>query len=65
MILEVFCPIAIRDSIDKQRECPHTEVKVRIWGRKKKYKAIICKECHTLLSMEKLTKEFKESIGYG
>ncbi len=36
--------------------CEHEEVEEHIWGKKKKYKAIVCKKCGLLLEIEELRK---------
>ena len=39
------------------KKCLHGRKEVKIWGRKKKYLAKICKDCHLLLELEEISQK--------
>ena len=44
-------------TLQNHRECPHRNVETRIWGRKRKYRAKICRDCHLLPELEEINQK--------
>ena len=40
----------------KAEKCPHRRKEVKIWGRREKYRAVVCRDCGLLLDIKKVGK---------
>ena len=43
-------------ALKDHRKCPHRRKEVKIWGRREKYRAVVCKDCGLLLDIRKVKK---------